>query len=254
MQVTARGLATRLLPYGDRSFTLEFDFIAHELVIRTTDGDMRTLPLAPRTVADFYRDLMETLRAMALPVKIWPEAVELPAPVRLDQDAVHRSYDGEYAQRFWRILVQCERVFDAARCNFVGKCSPIHFFWGSFDLAVTRFSGRPAPPRDGPAFMREAYSQEVISHGFWPGSGPVLEPAFYSYAVREPKGLKEARVEPPAAYYHRELGEFILPYEAVRKAADPARALGQFVDSTYTQAATLAQWKRDELERTTPTA
>jgi hypothetical protein len=254
MQVTARGLATRLLPYGDRSFTLEFDFIAHELVIRTTDGDMRILPLAPRTVADFYRDLMETLRAMALPVKIWPEAVELPAPVRLDQDTVHRSYDGEYAQRFWRILVQCEQVFDAARCNFVGKCSPVHFFWGSFDLAVTRFSGRPAPPRDGPAFMREAYSQEVISHGFWPGSGPVLEPAFYSYAVPEPKGLKEARVEPPAAYYHRELGEFILPYEAVRKAADPARALGQFVDSTYAQAANLAQWKRDELERTVPAA
>jgi hypothetical protein len=249
MQVTSRGLATRLLHHGVRSFTIEFDFIAHELLVRTSDGDAGTLPLAPRTVADFYCDVMNMLKAMALPVKIWPMPVEIPSPIRFDQDTVHRAYEGEYAHRFWRILLQCERVFTEARSDFIGKCSPVHFFWGSFDLAVTRFSGRPAPPRDGPAFMREAYSQEVISHGFWPGSGPVLEPAFYAYAVPEPSGLTAAPVEPKEAYHHRELGEFILSYEAVRKAAAPARALRQFVDSTYTQAATLAGWDRAHLER-----
>ena len=249
LQVTPRGLATRTLPHGTRTFTMEFDFLAHELVIRTSDGDLRRLALAPRTVADFYRDVMATLRDMALPVKIWPMPVEIPDPVRFDQDTVHRAYDPEYAQRCWRIIAQLERVLSAARCSFIGKASPVHFFWGSFDLAVTRFSGRPAPPRDGPAFMREAYSQEVISHGWWPGSGPVLEPAFYAYAVPEPKGLKEARIAPPAAYYHAELGEFILPYEAVRKAADPEAALRAFVDSTYSQAATLAGWDRAHLER-----
>jgi hypothetical protein len=254
MQVTPRGLATRTLPYGARTFTIEFDFLAHELVVRASDGDLRKLPLEPRTVADFYREVMDTLRAMALPVKIWPMPVEIPDPIRFDQDTVHRSYNPEYAQRCWRILVQIERVLSATRCNFIGKGSPVHFFWGSFDLAVTRFSGRPAPPRDGPAFMREAYSQEVISHGWWPGSGPVLEPAFYAYAVPEPEGLKQAPVEPPGTYYHRELGEFILPYEAVRKAANPERALRAFVDSTYSQAATLAGWDRARLERPTATA
>ncbi len=251
LQVTPRGLVTRTLPFGVRTFTIEFDFLAHELVFRTSDGDVCTLPLAPRTVADFYRQTMDMLRAMSLPVKIWPVAVEIPNPIRLDQDTQHRSYDREYVERFWRIVVQCERVLNSARCDFIGKCSPVHFFWGSFDLAVTRFSGRLAPPREGPAFMREAYSQEVISHGWWPGSGPVLEPAFYAYAVPEPPGLKEARVQPPEAYYHRDLGEFILPYEAVRRAPDPELVLRQFVDSTYSQAATLAGWNRAALERST---
>src|SRR5262249_20805280 len=153
------------------------------------------------------------------------------------------------ANRFWRILVQVERAFTSSRCRFVGKCSPAHFFWGGFDLAITRFSGRPAPPREGPAFMREAYSHEVISHGFWPGSAPVLEPAFYAYAVPEPSGLKTVRVRPDAAYYHQDLGEFILPYEAVRTAPSPDQAIAEFIDSTYDAAATLGRWDRASLER-----
>jgi hypothetical protein len=175
--------------------------------------------------------------------------VEIPDPTRFEDDTVHHSYDPADANRFWRILVQIERVLTGTRGSFVGKCSPVHFFWGAFDLAVTRFSGRPAPPREGPAFMREAYSHEVISHGFWPGSGPVLEPSFYAYAVPEPSGLKDARVRPDAAYYHRELGEFILPYEAVRTASSPDAALVEFVDTTYAQASALAGWDRASLER-----
>jgi hypothetical protein len=250
MHVTARGLATRALPHGDRSFTMEFDFVAHRLVIRTSDGDERTLPLEPQTVADFHRDLMATLRAMKLPVAIWTMPVEIPAPIAFEQDTVHHSYDPAYANRFWRILVQVDRVFSACRSEFVGKCSPVHFFWGSFDLAVTRFSGRPAPPREGPAFMRDAYSHEVVSHGFWPGGGAVAEASFYAYAVPEPAGLKDAPVRPDAAFYHRELNEFLLPYEAVRLAASPDQAIAAFVDSTYDQAATLAGWDRAALERT----
>ena len=249
MQVTARGLSTRALPHLRRTFTIEFDFIDHVLTIRASDGATRTMTLAPRTVADFYRDVGGLLDDMALHVKIWPMPVEIESPIRFDKDTVHRSYDPDYANRFWRILVQAERVFNAARCPFVGKCSPVHFFWGSFDLAVTRFSGRPAPPREGPAFMRDAYSHEVISHGFWPGNEMLPEPVFYSYAVPEPPGLKEAPVQPAAAFYHRELGEFILPYEAVRTAADPDDAIRTFVESTYQQAATLGGWDRAALER-----
>ena len=249
MQVTPRGLSTRALPHGRRSFMIEFDFIDHLLAIRSSEGMTRTLALVPRSVADFYREVMGILRDMGLPVKIWPMPVEIPSPVRFDEDTAHHSYDPEYANRLWRILVQCERVLNAARCEFVGKCSPVHFFWGSFDLAVTRFSGRPAPPREGPAFMRDAYSHEVISHGFWPGGGPLPEPVFYAYAVPEPQGLNESAVRPAAANYHRELGEFILPYEAVRSAADPDGAIRAFVDSTYERAATLAGWDRAALER-----
>jgi hypothetical protein len=249
LHVIARGLITAALPHRGRTFTMEFDFIDHQLVIRTSDGNVRSIRLAPRTVADFYGEVMSTLRAMQLPVTIWPMPVEIPAPIRFDEDVVHHSYDPEAANRFWRILVQVERVFTRARCDFIGKCSPAHFFWGSFDLAVTRFSGRPAPPREGPAFMRDAYSHEVISHGFWPGSGLVLEPAFYTYAVPEPAGLKDAAVRPSAAFYHRELGEFILPYESVREAREPEAAIEAFVESTYDQAATLAQWDRAALER-----
>jgi hypothetical protein len=250
-QVTPRGLTTRPLPHGARTFTMEFDFIDHRLVIRVSDGTMRTIALAPQTVADFYRTVMDVLGEMKLPVKIWPMPMELPDPnpIRFDQDTIHRSYDPDYAARVWRIFAQIARVFAVCRCHFIGKASPVHFFWGGFDLAVTRFSGRPAPPREGPAFMREAYSHEVISHGFWPGSGPLLEPSFYAYAVPEPEGLKEAVVQPAAAYYHRDLGEFILPYEAVRTAGDPERAIQEFVDSTYDRAATLAGWDRVALER-----
>jgi hypothetical protein len=249
MQVTARGLATRTLAHGTRSFTIEFDFLEHELVVRASDGRVRKLALAAQSVADFYGRVMALLEELSLTVKIWPMPVEIPSPVAFDRDTVHHSYDPEYATRFWRILVLVERLFTESRCDFIGKCSPVHFFWGSFDLAVTRFSGRPAPPREGPAFMRDAYSHEVISHGFWPGSGPVLEPAFYAYAVPEPAGLKEARVEPAAAFYHREMGEFVLPYEAVRTAAAPEKSINAFVDSTYAQAATLGGWDRVALER-----
>jgi len=215
------------------------------------------LPLVPQTVAAFYREVMTTLDEMKLPVRIWPMPVEIPNPIRFTDDTVHTSYDRGYVSTFWQILVSCERVFSRARCCFLGKASPVHFFWGSFDLAVTRFSGRPAPPREGPEFMREAYSHEVISHGFWPGGGPgtafgpgpVNEPVFYAYAVPEPSGFKTSDVEPRGAFYHSELGEFILPYRIVQSANDADAALSAFIDSTYSNAADLASWDRAALER-----
>jgi hypothetical protein len=250
MLVTPRGLSTHTLTYGARSLILEFDFIHHQLLVRVSDSTTRTLALGPQSVADFYRTLMDLLRGLGMPVKIWPVPVEIPGPtVRFPEDTVHHSYDPDAVQRCWRILTQASRVLNECRCRFVGKCSPVHFFWGGFDLAVTRFSGRKAPPRDGPAFMQEAYSHEVISHGFWFGNDALPEPVFYGYAVPEPAGLKEARVRPAATYYHRELGEFILPYEAVRTAANPDQAIRDFVDSTYEQAATLGGWDRATLER-----
>jgi hypothetical protein len=227
---------------------MAFDFIDHELVIETADGARQALPLVPKSVADFYAEVMGTLDRMQLPVRIWSTPVEIPTPIPFERDTVHHSYDPELANRFWRIVVEVHRVFTEFRSGYVGKSSPAHFFWGSFDLAVTRFSGRLAPPREGPAFMREAYSHEVISHGFWPGSGPVLEPAFYAYAVPEPEGLKTARVLPEAAYYHPELNEFVLPYEAIRKAASPDEAIAAFVQSTYDRAAALGGWDRRSLE------
>jgi hypothetical protein len=228
---------------------VEFDLVDHQLVIETSRGERRTLALAPRTVAAFYADVMAMLRDLSMPVKIWSMPVEIPDPIRFEQDTVHHAYDPVYANRFWQILVQVARVFGDTRSAFLGKCSPIHFFWGSFDLAVTRFSGRPAPPRDGPAFMRDAYSHEVISHGFWPGSGPVKEAAFYAYAVPPPAGLGDTPVQPAEARYDREMGEFLLPYDAVRTAASPDEAIAAFVQSTYEQAATLAKWDRAALER-----
>jgi len=249
LQITPRGMATRSLPHGHRTFVIAFDFIDHRLEICASDGMTESIALGPRSVAVFYADVMHTLDEMELPVRIWPMPVEVPNPIRFDEDTAHASYDPVYVQQFWRILVSCERVFSMSRSRFVGKCSPVHFFWGGFDLAVTRFSGRPAPPREGPTFMREAYSHEVISHGFWPGSGPVQEPAFYAYAVPAPPGFDAMPVQPAAAFYHRELGEFILPYEAVRTADDPDRALLQFVDSTYIGGAALAAWNRAALEQ-----
>lgn len=249
LRVTPRGLATRSLPHGARSFVIEFDFIDHRLAVRASDGETRMLALAPRSVADFHRELMATLDAMRLPVKIWPVSVEVAEPIRLDRDTQHHTYDPAYANRLWHILVQVDRVFTASQCAFVGKSSPVNFFWGSFDLAVTRFSGRRAPLRKGPAFERDAYSHEVISHGFWPGSAALPEPAFYAYAVPEPPGLKDARVQPQDAYYHRQLGEFILPYEAVQRAEAPDEMLRAFIDSTYARAADLAGWDRGALDR-----
>ena len=249
--VTPRGLSTLPLPHDARSFTVEFDFVDHRLVVKASDGEKRSLRLEPRTVADFYRATMALLADMRLDVKIWPVPVELPSPgIRFPDDTVHRSYDAVQVGKLWRILRQVEEVYSRARCSFVGKCSPTHFFWGGFDLAVSRFSGRRAPPREGPAFMREAYSHEEISHGFWPGSGVLLEPAFYAYAAPEPAGFRDARARPDAAYYHRELGEFILPYAAVRTAEDPEAAIRAFVESTYEHGATLAGWDRASLEAT----
>jgi len=250
LHVTPRGLSTRPLAHDDRAFSLEFDFTDHRLRIFASDGEERSLPLAPRSVADFYAELMARLRELRWPVKIWSMPVEVPDPVPFEKDTIHHAYDREQANRFWRILLQVERVFTASRCGFVGKASPVNFFWGSFDLAITRFSGRPAPPRNGPAFERDAYSHEVISHGFWPGSGPVREAAFYGYAVPEPAGLAAARVRPDEAFYHPELREFILPYSAVRDAASPDDAILQFIESTYREAATLGGWDRAALERT----
>ena len=247
--VTPRGVSTHLLPHGVRSFTIEFDFVEHQLVIRVSDGGAAALPLTSRSVADFYRALMNLLEGLDLGVRLWSMPVEIPDPIRFEDDTIHHSYDGAAAHRCWQIISRIAPIFAERRSSFYGKSSPVHFFWGAFDLAVTRFSGRPAPPREGPRFMREAYSHEVISHGFWPGSGPVLEPAFYAYAVPEPAGLKEAAVQPSAAYYHQELGEFVLPYEAVRTAPDPVEAIRAFIDSTYDRAATLGRWDRAALER-----
>lgn len=247
-----RGLTTLPLRHGSRTFTIAFDFINHVLAIRVSDGAERLLPLQPQTVADFYRMVMAALDELQLPVRIWPMPVEIPDPIPFDRDTVHASYEPEYANTFFRILLACERILMLARCNFIGKASPVHFFWGAFDLACTRFSGRRAPAREGPAFMREAYSQEVISHGFWPGSGPVKEPSFYAYAVPEPAGFKSIAVQPPQAFYHTELGEFILPYAAVRTAVDPDQTLLDFINTTYTQAATLAGWDRAMVELEQP--
>jgi hypothetical protein len=249
LHLTPRGLTTPLLPHGERAFTMEFDFVDHQLITRTTDGHTRTIALRPQSVSAFYAEVMSLLAEMSLPVKIWPVSVEMPTAVRLDQDRDHDAYDAAAVSRFWRALRSMARVLAETRCSFVGKASPVHFFWGAFDLAVTRFSGRAAPPREGPAFMSEAYSKEVISHGFWPGGGQIEEAAFYAYAVPEPQGLKEVRPRPEAAYYHAGLGEFILPYEAVRTAASPERAIRDFVASTYDAAATLAKWDRGTLER-----
>jgi hypothetical protein len=251
LQVTPRGLSTRPLFHSGRFFTLEFDFIAHRQVIRVSDGLERSLILAPITVADFYRQLMATLSDLALEVRIWPMPVEIPSPIRFEDDTVHASYDPVFANRFWRIIARLSELLTEERCRFVGKCSPAHFFWGSFDLALTRFSGHAATPPAGPAFARDAYSHEVISHGFWPGSGPLLEPALYAYAAPSPPGFSDAKVEPNGAFFHQKLGEFILTYETVRNAASPEAEIRSFVESTYLQAANLARWDRSALERAT---
>jgi hypothetical protein len=255
LYVTARGLTTSAIPYGQRTFEIDFDLIGHELVVQTSEGDTRTLPLAPQPVAEFYHALMAALTSLNLEVNIWTMPVEVPDPIPFDQDEIHHSYDAEYAQRFWRILVQADRIFKRFSCHFVGKCSPVHFFWGSFDLAVTRFSGRRAPlhPGGNPLVadfvIREAYSHEVSSIGFWPGGGAVSEPAFYAYAYPEPSGYKVARVEPEQAFYSQELGEFILRYDDMRAAERPEDALMVFAQSTYAAAAELAGWPRTALER-----
>src|SRR5271154_1772285 len=248
LYVTARGLTTSPIPYRGRVFEIQFDFIAHKLSIETSDGAVRSMDLVPRTVADFYAEIMRHLRSLEIEVKIHGAPDEVANPIPFAEDQVHKSYDPEYGHRFWRILVSVDTVFKAFRARFTGKCSPVHFFWGSFDLAVTRFSGRPAPPRPD-RMSREAYSHEVSSAGFWPGGGEIQGPAFYSYTIPEPEGFKTYAVAPKSAFFHPGLGEFLLMYDDVRMSADPEAVLMEFLQSTYEAGANLAHWDRASLER-----
>ncbi len=254
LYVTTRGMTTGPMPHGARTFAIAFDFCAHRLTVDVSSGSQRTFGLEPMSVARFYAQVQRLLADLDLHTPIWPIPVEIADDAAAFQDDhEHASYDADASHRLWQILVQADRVFTDFRARFVGKVSPVHFFWGAFDLAVTRFSGRTAPPHPGGApkladrVMREAYSHEVSSAGFWPGEG-VGEPMFYSYAYPEPKGYSRADVQPDAAYYHAELGEFVLPYDAVRMSAAPDTTLMAFLETTYTAAADLADWDRDRLE------
>jgi hypothetical protein len=248
LYVSARGLTTTAMPYEERFFEMEFDFIDHNLVTKCSDGTTAIVPLAPKSVARFYDETMDALNALGIDVKIWKMPVEIADPIPFDQDEQHASYDQEYVERFWRVLRSSERVMQDFRSRFIGKCSPVHFFWGSFDLAVTRFSGRPATVKaDADVITREAYSHEVISHGWWPGQGPLGTPAYYSYTAPAPDGLSDAKVHP--GFYSKELGEFLLLYDDVRTAAQPETALMDFMQSTYEAGANLAKWDRQSLER-----
>lgn len=250
LYVSAQGLTTSLIPCGAKSFEILFDFVRHVLLIQKSDGTSRSLKLAAMSVADFDGEVMAMLRAMDIAVTIWPVPVEIPNPIRFDQDSAHAAYDADAVNRFWRILMSADAVLKEFRGGFLGKCSPVHFFWGSFDLAVTRFSGRRATLRpDADAITREAYSHEVSSVGWWPGDDTVREPAFYSYAAPEPAGYSNWPVQPAAAFYHPGMSQFILHYDDVRQAADPREAVLAFCRSTYEGAATLGKWDRSELER-----
>ncbi|HEY6446335.1 MAG TPA: DUF5996 family protein [Acidobacteriaceae bacterium] len=250
LYVTARGLTTSAIPYGHQAFELRFDFLGQQLVLETSDGLVESLALEPRSVADFYRECLGMLRSAGIAVKIWPMPVEVPNPIPFDQDQTHAAYDPERAAAFWRILLSVDEVLQKFRAEFIGKVSPVHFFWGSFDLAVTRFSGRRAPERPGAdAVTREAYSHEVSSVGFWPGTTGGVDAAFYSYAAPVPTGFSEAPVRPESARFDTQLGEFLLPYEAVRQSASPTRSLLDFCQSTYEAAANLGGWDRKALER-----
>jgi hypothetical protein len=255
LYLTARGLTTSPMPIGDRALEVEFDFIDHQLLLRTSDGGTRGLALAPRSVADFYREYTGALDSLGARAHIWPVPSEMADDLPFTQDQQHRSYDPDAANRCWRIFLQTEAVFQQFRGRFVGKCSPVHVFWGAFDLACTRFSGRRAPMHPGgiphlpDRIAREAYSHECISAGWWPGGGPLPEPVFYSYAYPEPPGFAEARVLPGEAYYHRELREFALPYDAMRAARRPEQMLLDFLQTTYEAGADLGGWDRKALER-----
>ncbi|GAC1354539.1 MAG: DUF5996 family protein [Ktedonobacteraceae bacterium] len=250
LYVTSRGLTTSPIPYKHGSFEVMFDFIDHNLLILTSIGTSKVIPLMPRSVADFYQEFMAALHALGIQVTINTLPNEVKNPIAFEQDRVHASYDPVYANRFWRILVQVDQSFNAFRSHFVGKCSPVHFFWGSFDLTVTRFSGRRAPERAGSdRITREAYSHEVISCGFWPGNDTSPTPAFYSYAAPEPPGLKTAAIRPGSAFYSPDMGEFFLKYDDVRSVDAPEQVLQEFLQSTYEAGANLAQWDREALER-----
>ena len=250
LYVTAHGLGTSAMVCGDDVLDIEFDFLTHVLHLRLGSGKEHILPLRAQTVADFYREYFKCLAALGVSVEIWPMPVEVANPIRFDLDTEHRSYDPEYAHRFWQVLVQAEKVFRGWGTGFLGKVSPVHFFWGSFDLAVTRFSGRSAPPRPGAdSIQREAYSHEVISAGFWPGNGGYGAAAFYCYAAPVPEGLAEVKVQPDGAEWDKTLGEFIFKYDALVKEASPETALMEFVESAYAAAADVAKWDRAALER-----
>ena len=255
LYVTSRGLSTSPIAHGTRTFEIEFDFLAHQLVITTGEGRSARVPLEPQSVATFYARLMDSLNGLGLQVKIHATPNEIPDAIPFARDETHRAYDPVYANRFWRVLVQADRVFKIFRARFSGKCSPVHFFWGAGDLAVTRFSGRPAPEHPGgipnlpDRITREAYSHEVSSAGFWAGGGPVAYAAFYSYAYPEPAGFAKAPVRPEGAFYQQDFREFILPYDVVRQSASPDDTLLEFLQSTYDAAASLAAWDRPALER-----
>ncbi|MBV9619373.1 MAG: hypothetical protein JO201_09170 [Verrucomicrobia bacterium] len=258
LYVTSRGLTTSPIPRGTDTFEIRFDFVDHDLRILKSDGAIKTIKLEPQSVADFYKAVMTALDELKLPVKIDLVPNEIENPIPFDQDEKHRSYDPEYANRFWRVLVQVDRVFKEFRSGFCGKCSPAHFFWGSFDFAVTRFSGRQAPSHPGgiphlpDAITREAYSQEVSSLGFWPGAEVMPEAIFYSYAYPEPPGFAQATVNPAAASYNPQVREFVLPYDAVRSAKFPDKVLLEFAQSAYDAASMLGKWDRVGLEEKKP--
>ena len=255
LYVTPRGLTTSAMPFGERALSVELDFIAHRLTLRSSDGSERVLPLAEQSVADFYAGYMAALQSMGAAVKLMPRPVEVVTAIPFAEDREHCTYDADAAHRWWQVLVHAERVLQRFASGFLGKASPVHFFWGSFDLAYTRFSGRPAPRHPGDApncpdyVMVEAYSHECASFGFWPGGGAVTEPAFYAYAYPEPTGFAQRSILPKAARYDNDLREFILPYEAVRAAERPDDTLLEFLQSTYAAAADLASWDRAALER-----
>jgi hypothetical protein len=254
LYLSPRGLTTSSIPYGDRSFELEFDFLKHVLAISKDDGSVRQIGLYPRSVADFYAEVMRSLADLGIEIHINDTPDELPEPIRFGEDKVHATYDRDFAERHWRILAEIERILFKFRTCFLGKCSPVHFFWGSFDLAVTRFSGKRAPLHPGgvphlpDAVTREAYSHEVSSAGFWPGNDLVPYPAFYSYAYPEPDGFAAAPIAPAEAFYSEDLSEYILPYDAVARAENPEHALMEFLNSTYEAAASLGKWDRASLE------
>jgi hypothetical protein len=254
LYVTSRGLTTSPIPYGTRAFQIDLDFIDHGLQISLDDGRRDGFALRPRSVAEFHAELMDRMHSLGLEVRIWTTPCETEHPIRFEEDHRHAAYDAEFANRFWRVLVQADRVLTAFRARFLGKVSPVHFFWGSFDLAVTRFSGRRAPTHPGAPNVadkvtREAYSHEVSSAGFWPGAAGLSEPVFYAYAYPEPVGFAQASVAPAAASYNGTFGEFLLPYEAVRQAEAPDDLLLEFLQSTYEAAADLGRWDRASLER-----
>ena len=250
LYISARGLATSVIPYQRGVFEVEFDFLDHNLVIKTSEGLSKRIPLVPRSVADFYKEFMAALKSLGVEATIWTLPCEIPNPIAFDLDVQHSAYDREYVTRFWRILVLVNTIFEEFRSGFIGKNSPVHFFWGSFDLAVTRFSGRRAPKREGAdSITREAYSHEVISAGFWPGGGDIKGAAFYAYAAPEPAGYGQAAVRPAKAFYHPQMKEFFLMYDHVRLDSSPRQALLEFLQTTYEAGANLAKWDRAELER-----